>query len=122
MSRLGAALKIHPGEGRVVALLVGLMLCIAAGSTIGGSVTDAIFFARFGVRFLPFMYIVLGVVTSAASLGVTILLGRMPRGRLYLALPLALAGMLVGHLGIKDRQEQVALEPARRWWRRARAR
>jgi HEAT repeat protein len=96
MSRLRAALKVQPGESRLVALLAGLLLCTAAGNAVGGSATDAIFFARFGVQYLPYLYMALGAVTSLVSLGLMILLGRMPRARLYQVLPLALAGALVG--------------------------
>jgi HEAT repeat protein/ATP/ADP translocase len=96
MKRLAEFLKIHPGEGRMAALLMALMLCAAAGSSIGGASIDALFFARFGVEFLPYLYVALGVVTFLNLMAVTVLLGRVSRERLYLALPLVLALILVG--------------------------
>lgn len=83
-------LQIRPGEGRSALLLVLLMLVPSAGGAITSPGIDALFFARVGVEFLPYMYIVLGVVTLAASLVVTALLGRLPKKLLYTAIPLIL--------------------------------
>ena len=63
MNRLAQVLKVRPGEGRMVALLVGLMLFTSAGGSIGGNGIEALFFSRFGVQYLPYMYMALGAVT-----------------------------------------------------------
>ncbi len=96
MKRLGEALKVRPGEGRMAALLMGLMLFTSAGGSIGGNGIEALFFSRFGVQFLPYMYVALGVITLVTSLSITALLGRVARERLYLILPLVLALLLIG--------------------------
>ncbi len=96
MRRLGEALKVRPGEGRMVVLLIGLMLFTSAGGSIGGNGIEALFFARFGVQFLPYMYMALGVITLITSLAITALLSRVARERLYIILPLALALLLIG--------------------------
>ncbi|HLZ09793.1 MAG TPA: hypothetical protein VKT80_14480, partial [Chloroflexota bacterium] len=94
MSRLRAAFKFQPGEGRAVALLVGIMAFTSAGGSIGGNGIEALFYARFGVQFLPYMYVALGALTLVTSLGITGLLGRFPGSRLYVTLPLILAAVL----------------------------
>lgn len=96
MNRLGQALKIRPGEGRMAVLLIGLMLFTSAGGSIGGNGIEALFFARFGAQFLPYMYMALGVITLITSLTITALLSRVARERLYIILPLALALLLIG--------------------------
>ncbi|MEK7785252.1 MAG: hypothetical protein AAB658_07500, partial [Chloroflexota bacterium] len=96
MNRLGQALRIRPGEGRMAVLLIGLMLFTSAGGSIGGNGIEALFFARFGVQFLPYMYMALGVTTLITSLAITALLSRVARERLYIILPLALALLLIG--------------------------
>ena len=96
MKRLGEALKVRPGEGRMAALVIGLMLFTSAGGSIGGNGIEALFFSRFGVQFLPYMYVALGVITLITSLALTALLGRVARERLYTVLPLALAMLLLG--------------------------
>lgn len=95
MTGLTRVLKVRPGEGRVVALLVGVMFLTSAGGSIGGNGIDALFFSRFGVRFLPHMYIALAAVTLVTSLGVTVLLARVAHDRLFLALSLVIAGALL---------------------------
>ncbi|HEX8993290.1 MAG TPA: HEAT repeat domain-containing protein [Anaerolineales bacterium] len=86
MKRLASILRVKPGEGRLV-LLVGLLfLCIQAGQGLGDNAASALFFLRFGVGFLPYMYLLLGgttvVLTTAYSAG----LGRFNRGRFFQAL------------------------------------
>ncbi len=96
MNRILETFKIRPGEERISALLVGLMLSTAAGSAVGGNAVQALFFARFGVELLPVMYILMGLVTSAASLAVTVLMGRIPKQRLFVALPFVIGFLLIG--------------------------
>src|SRR3989337_800190 len=79
----------------MVALLTAAMLVPSVGGAMGSAAAQALFFARFGVEYLPPMYMALGAVTSLTSLLVTALLGRLPKRRLYLLLPLCLALLLV---------------------------
>src|SRR3990172_3269785 len=95
VNRIAEALKIRPGEGRMAVLLIGLMLFTSGGGALGGNATEALFFARFGVELLPYMYMVLGVFTLITSLTVTALLGRIRREALYVALPFVLAFVLI---------------------------
>ena len=92
---LQAVFKILPGEGRTVVLLVAVMLCAQAGSTVGSSSIQALFFARLGVQLLPALYVVLGIVTILFTLGVAALLSRAAPTRVHGLLPLVLAVVLV---------------------------
>lgn len=96
MHRLADLLAIRPGEGRMAALVIGVMLFTAAGSALGGTGIEALFFARFGVEFLPYLYMVLGTTSFVTSLAITALLGRVRREVLYIALPLVIALVLIG--------------------------
>ncbi len=96
MKGLLKVLKIKPGEGRMAALVIGLMLCISAGSSIGGNATEALFFARFGVELLPGMYVILGLTTFLTSMVITVMMGRLPKQRLFSLLPFAIGFILVG--------------------------
>src|SRR3990172_5326539 len=100
MDRLGEALKIRPGEGRMAALAIGLMLLVSAGSSIGSASIDALFFSRFGVQFLPTMYVVLGVTTFVSSMLITGLLGRVAHARLFVIIPLLFAVILIGERAV----------------------
>jgi AAA family ATP:ADP antiporter len=92
---LQAVFDVRPDEGRTVALLVALTLCVQAGTGVGSSSLQALFFARLGVQLLPAMYVVLGVVTFLFTLGVAVLLSRTIPIRVHGRLPLALAAILV---------------------------
>jgi hypothetical protein len=54
-----------------------------------------LFFSQFGVQYLPYMYVALGIVALAMSFIIAALLGRVARERLYVILPLALALILI---------------------------
>jgi len=95
MNRILETFKIKPGEERISALLVGLMLFTSAGGAIGGIATEALFFARFGVEFLPRMYVILGLFTFVTSIAITIVMGRFSKQRLFIALPLILGFVLI---------------------------
>ena len=95
LTRAASALQVRPGEGRLVSLLVLLMFLPSAGGAIGSPSVEALFYARFGVQYLPFMYVALGLVTLLTSLLLTALLGRASRRRLYLTLPVVLGAALV---------------------------
>jgi HEAT repeat protein len=95
LARAAAALQVRPGEGRLVGLLVLLMFLPSAGGAIGSPSIEALFYARFGVQYLPFMYVALGFVTLFTSLLLTALLGRASRRRLYLTLPVVLGAALI---------------------------
>ncbi len=100
MNRLGRALKVHPGEGRLAGLGIALMLATAAGAALGQSGVDALFFARSGVDKLPVMYMVSGGLMFVASIAVTGLLGRVTRERLFTALPLVVASVFLAERAI----------------------
>ena len=96
MTQLAELLNVRSGEGRTASLLIGVMLFTSAGSAIGGTGIEALFFSRFGVQYLPYMYMVLGTVSFLTSLAITAMLGRLPKQALYVTMPLVLAVVLVG--------------------------
>lgn len=77
-------------------LVIGLMLFTSAGFTLGNTGVEALFFARFGVQFLPYMYMALGVLSFFITLGITALLGRVRHEMLYMVLPIVMAAVLIG--------------------------
>ncbi len=77
-------------------LVIGVMLFTSAGFTLGNTGVEALFFARFGVEFLPYMYMVLGLLSFIITMGITALLGRVRHEKLYMVLPVAMAAVLVG--------------------------
>ncbi len=95
MTRLMQALSIKPGESRMASLVIGIMLFTALGAALGGTGIEALFFARFGVQYLPYMFLGLGITSMIMSFGVTAALGSIPRRVLYAAIPLFIAVLLI---------------------------
>jgi HEAT repeat protein len=84
-------LRLLPGERRVVAPAAAAAFASAAGLTLASSSIDALLFAGGGVDDLPVLYLFLGGTMFLATLGVSVLLGRLGRGRAFLVLPAAIA-------------------------------
>lgn len=76
-------------------LVIGVMLFTSAGFTLGNTGVEALFFARFGVQFLPYMYMALGVLSFFITMGITALLGRVRHETVYMILPIVMAAVLV---------------------------
>jgi HEAT repeat protein len=94
-SRLGAIFKVRATETRMVALLAGLIFLACTGGAVGSPGIAALFYARFGVQYLPYMFIAAGLVTIATSLLLTALFARTVPTQRYVILPLALALVLM---------------------------
>src|SRR5215211_3976034 len=74
--------------------MIGIMVFTAMGASLGGIGIEALFFARFGVEYLPYMFIGLGITSMVVSFGITAALGSIPRRLLYLAIPVLIAILL----------------------------
>ncbi len=79
----------------MVALGIGLILSAAIGGAFGQSGADALFFARSGTDALPVMLLISGALMFVTSIGLTAMLARVPQRRLFLALPLGIAGVVL---------------------------
>ncbi len=79
----------------MTSLMIGIMLLTAAGASLGGTAIETLFFARFGVDYLPYMFIGLGITSMIMSFGTTAALGRIQRGVLYVSLPVLIAMILL---------------------------
>ncbi len=95
MQRIASLLKVRPEERQLVLLVGILFLCIQAGQGMGDNAASALFFLRFGVDFLPYMYLILGGVTFVLTLAYSAGLGRLGRNRFFQALILGLVFLLL---------------------------
>ncbi|HJV04307.1 MAG TPA: HEAT repeat domain-containing protein [Actinomycetota bacterium] len=95
MSRIRSLLRVRPAEGRVAATFVALMLAGMTGAAIGANGVESLFFARFGPEYLPYLYIVLAVVTFGLTVGASGLLSRPDPTRILLGLLAALGGLVL---------------------------
>ena len=100
--RLQAVLRVHPGEGRTLALAVAVAFLADAAIMIAQSSIDALFFARYGVENLPKLYLVVGVAMFLTTAGVGVLLARVGRERVFVLIPGAITvAALVGRAALE---------------------
>ena len=71
------------------------MLFSAAGYSLGGTGIEALYFARYGTGFLPYLYMGLGLLSLVTTLAITGLLGRVKRERMYVLVPFVAAGFIL---------------------------
>lgn len=64
MAGIGSLLLIKPGEGRQVSHFVLLLIFLGAGMAIGRGSADVLFLKRYGIEYLPVMYLLLSVVLA----------------------------------------------------------
>ncbi len=90
-----ALLKVRPDEARMAFGVALFFAVIELGRGIGGSAADALFFRRFGVEYLPYLFIGLGITTFIVSLSYAAFLGRVAKRRLFSTLLLSMVLILL---------------------------
>ena len=95
MSRAASLLRVEPGEGRIVLLVVAAMFVGTAGYTIGESSVGALFFDHVGADALPTIYLAQGATGIAAMLVLTGWMGRAEPRRAYVAIPVGAAAVVL---------------------------
>jgi len=90
-NKFRSLLNIHADESRMASLVIGVMLLTSAGFTLGSTGIGTLFLTRYGVEYLPYMYLPLGIISLVTSLGITALLGRVRRETLYTFIPVGMA-------------------------------
>jgi HEAT repeat protein len=95
LNRLASLLKVRLDEGRLVILVALLFACIQAGQGMGDNAASALFLLRFGVDYLPYMYIAAGALTFVITMAYSAGLGRIEKGRFFLWIISAFAILLI---------------------------
>src|SRR5258706_1748155 len=95
LNRLSTFLKVRADEGRLVILVACLFACIQAGQGLGDNAASALFLLRFGVDFLPYMYIAAGGLTFVITMAYSAGLGRFQKGRFFLWIIAGFAVLLI---------------------------
>ena len=89
MQRLAAFLQIRSGEARLVGFVAALFALIEAGRGLGGNTADALFYTRFGVEYLPYMFMLLGAANFTVSLTYAASLGKFDQRRFFVLILIA---------------------------------
>jgi HEAT repeat protein len=95
LNRLASLLNVRASERRLVLLVALLFACIQAGQGMGDNAASALFLLRYGVDFLPYMYIFLGALTLVTTLAYSVALGRFDKGRFFLGMIASFIALLL---------------------------
>jgi HEAT repeat protein len=94
-NRLASLLNIRADEGRLVILVALLFACIQGGQGMGDNAASALFLLRYGVNFLPYMYLFLGALTFITTLAYSAALGQFPKSQFFSWMIAAFIGLLI---------------------------
>src|ERR1700675_2165655 len=94
---MAKVLMVKKAEWPRLAYFFCLFLVISAGLAIGRGTADALFLKRFGIQYLPFMYLGLGVLMAIVSTVYAAYADRLAPERTFYILLSALGLMLVGN-------------------------
>src|SRR5207247_1786873 len=83
LALLSSWFQVRPRERTMVVLVALLFALVETGRGLGGNAADALFFLRFGVEFLPYMFMLLGVITFIITLSYTLVLSRVDKNLFY---------------------------------------
>jgi hypothetical protein len=86
VSRLGKLLLVHESEAGNVIYFLFFFLVVSAGTAIGRGTADALFFKRFGIEYLPLMYIIQSLLLAMVSTLYAAFADRVPAESFFKAL------------------------------------
>ncbi|MGI8829551.1 MAG: HEAT repeat domain-containing protein [Candidatus Limnocylindria bacterium] len=90
-----AALRLRPGEGRLMGLLAGLFATVEAGRGLADVAANTLYVRRVGADSLPVLFIGLGIVSMIVALGYGAAIGRFERRRFLVVLLVGFAALML---------------------------
>jgi len=94
MNRFAKLLLVHEGESGNVLYFLFFFMIVSAGMAIGRGTADALFFKRFGIEYLPVMYIVQSLLLAMVSTLYAAFADRVPAESFFRALLGILAALV----------------------------
>ena len=97
LQRISNLLLIKNGEQQQVSYFIILFFFVGAGMALGRGASEALFFKRYGIEYLPLMYIITSVLLCSISLIYAAFVDRLPSEKFYKILFMVLAVLLLGN-------------------------
>lgn len=95
MTGFGRLLAVRPDEARLVGRMAILFATIEAARGVGEIGADTLVLGQLGAAALPYLYVVLGMLSLVAALAFGAAVGRLRRRPLFVAIFLVVAAVLV---------------------------
>ena len=112
VGRVGALGAVRPGERSIAGYLVLTFFLLSAGLAVGRGTADALFFKRYGIEYLPVMFLALSVLLAAVSAVYAAFVDRVPAERSGLVIGGVLLAVLVAGWWGMTASDAEALYPA----------
>ncbi len=97
LQRISNLLLIKDGERKQIFYFLVLFFFVGAGMALGRGASEALFFKRYGIEYLPLMYIITGVLLCLISIIYAAYVDRLPAEKFYKILFVILAIALFGN-------------------------
>ena len=97
---LARLLLVRDGEHGPVTYFLSVFIIMGIGMALGRGTTDALFFTRFGIEYLPLMYVLLGVLLASVSTLYAAFVDRMPAERFFKVIYGVLATVLAANWAV----------------------
>ena len=94
LQRISNLLLIRKGEQQQVLYFLILFFFVGAGMALGRGASEALFFKRYGIEYLPIMYIITSILLGSISLLYAAFVDRLPSEKFYKILFIVLAVLL----------------------------
>ena len=94
LQRISNLLLIRNGEQQQVLYFLFLFFFVGAGMALGRGASEALFFKRYGIEYLPIMFIITSILLSSISLLYAAFVDRLPSEKFYKILFVVLAILL----------------------------
>ncbi|WP_455220483.1 hypothetical protein [Kaarinaea lacus] len=100
LKRTASFFLIKENEVPQVKYFLLLFVLVGTGLALGRGTTDALFFKRYGIEYLPIMYLVLSIALCFFSVIYATVADRFPAEKIFRYLFITLSGMLVINWGL----------------------
>jgi ATP/ADP translocase len=112
VTRLGKLFLVHEGETGTVLYFLFFFMIVSAGMAVGHGTADALFFKRFGIEYLPVMYIIQSLLLAMVSTLYAAFADRVPAESFFKVLLGILAALVAASWLIISRAGPSLIYPA----------
>ncbi len=107
LDRISDLMLVHKDERRQLGYLLMVFILMGAGIALGRGTADALFFKRYGIEYLPVMFVLVGVLLSAVSVMYAAFVDALPSERFFKIIFTVMIALLLGNwlmmrLGVSD--------------------
>lgn len=97
LDRITDSLLIHKDERQQLSYLLIVFILMGAGIALGRGTADALFFKRYGIEYLPVMFVLVGILLSAISVMYAAFVDALPSERFFKIIFALMIALLLGN-------------------------